>query len=199
MAEPTVQLTDRYAEAVAYASALHAQQVRKKTSIPYISHLLAVSALVLEAGGDEEMAIAALLHDGPEDQGGQRILDDILERFGPRVAEIVRGCTDSLAEDPEDKDDWETRKKDYLEHLEQTSADGLAVSLADKLHNARSIVTDLLIGGASVWGRFTASPDRILWYYQSILDVAERRCDRLFLVVNLREAIGEMTRLQEQR
>lgn len=104
-AQPTTVLTQRYADAVAYASTLHADQVRKSTSIPYISHLLGVSSLVLAAGGDEDMAIAALLHDGPEDQGGQVVLDEIRERFGDRVAHIVEGCTDSLAEDPDNKEE----------------------------------------------------------------------------------------------
>ena len=114
-------LGPKYAEAVAYASALHAHQVRKSTTIPYISHLLAVSSLILEAEGDEEMAIAGLLHDGPEDQGGQETLNDIRSRFGPRVAHIVEGCTDSLAPNPEHKEPWRIRKERYLAHLAQAT------------------------------------------------------------------------------
>ncbi|HEY7822274.1 MAG TPA: HD domain-containing protein, partial [Acidimicrobiia bacterium] len=114
---PSVVLGERYAQAVAYASQLHATQVRKETTIPYVSHLIGVSSLVLEAGGDEDMAIAALLHDGPEDQGGQATLDEIRTLFGDRVARIVEGCTDSLAENPEEKDDWHKRKTDYIAHL----------------------------------------------------------------------------------
>ena len=195
MTKPSVVLTAAYAEAVRYAATLHADQSRKSTTIPYISHLLAVSALVLEAGGDEEMAIAALLHDGPEDQGGTEVLDEIRDRFGPRVARIVEGCTDSFAEDPADKEDWKVRKRAYLEHLKHVEVDGLTVSLADKLHNARSIVTDLLISKETTWARFRPSVDEILWYYQSILAIGESRKGPCFLVVNLGEAIQEMTSL----
>ena len=195
MTPPSVVLTAAYADAVRYAAVLHARQVRKGTSIPYMSHLLAVSALVLEAGGDEEMAIAALLHDGPEDHGGRKVLNDIRDRFGPRVAGIVEGCTDSFAEDPDEKEDWKVRKLAYLEHLKHVEVDGLTVSLADKLHNARSIVTDLLIGKESTWARFNATVDDILWYYQSILAIGEASKGPGFLVVNLREAIQEMTSL----
>lgn len=191
-ATPTTILTDRYAQAVAYASQLHANQTRKTTSIPYISHLLGVSSLVLEAGGDEDMAIAALLHDGPEDQGGQASLDDIRERFGNRVAHIVEGCTDSFAEDPEDKAPWKERKIAYLQHLNEADLDTLTVSLADKLHNARAIVTDLMIHGETTWERFNAKKDGTLWYYQSILDVALQSNAPQFLQVNLQDAVADM-------
>jgi (p)ppGpp synthase/HD superfamily hydrolase len=141
------------------------------------------------------MAIAALLHDGPEDQGGTKVLDEIRDRFGPRVARIVEGCTDSFAEDPADKPDWKVRKRAYLEHLKHVEVDGLTVSLADKLHNARSIVTDLLISKESTWARFNATVEDILWYYESILAIGEARKGPCFLVVNLREAIQDMSRL----
>ena len=189
---PDVVLTQRYADAVAYASALHAGQARKSTTIPYISHLLGVSSLILEAGGDEDMAIAGLLHDGPEDQGGRAILDDILTRFGPRVASIVEGCTDSFAENPEEKEPWRTRKEKYIAHLKVADDDALTVSLADKLHNARAIVSDLMITGPETWDRFNATADDILWYYQEILDVGTIRQGNPFLVANLREALREM-------
>lgn len=189
---PAVVLTQRYADAVAYASALHANQARKSTSIPYISHLLGVSSLILEAGGDEDMAIAGLLHDGPEDQGGQKVLDEIRERFGDRVARIVEGCTDSLADDPEHKEPWRKRKEDYIAHLKETDDDALTVSLADKLHNARAIVSDLMITGPSTWDRFNASPEDILWYYNQILSTGRTLGGRPFLIENLGEAVSEM-------
>lgn len=189
---PSVVLTDRYASAVAYASALHANQARKSTTIPYISHLLGVSSLVLEAGGDEDLAIAALLHDGPEDQGGQATLDEIRTRFGDRVAHIVEGCSDSLAEDPDNKAPWRERKEEYLAHLKDADDDTLTVSLADKLHNARAIATDLAISGPSTWERFNASQDEILWYYGSIVEIAERRQANPFLRVNLNDAVQDM-------
>jgi len=192
MTTPHVVLTPRYAEAVQYASELHAGQTRKSTNIAYISHLLGVSALVLEAGGDEEMAIAALLHDGPEDQGGRATLDEIRARFGDRVALIVEGCSDSLSEDPEDKAPWKDRKVSYLGHLKDADDDTLAVSLADKLHNARAIATDLMITGPSTWDRFNASPPEILWYYESILAIGKEREAATFLTVNLADAVSDM-------
>jgi (p)ppGpp synthase/HD superfamily hydrolase len=195
-ARPITVLTDRYAQAVAYASQLHANQTRKTTSIPYISHLLGVSSLVLEAGGDEDMAIAALLHDGPEDQGGQATLDDIRERFGNRVAHIVEGCTDSLAENPENKAPWQERKIAYLQHLKEADLDTLTVSLADKLHNARAIVTDLMIHGDTTWERFSGKKDGTLWYYQSILDIALQSNAPQFLQVNLQDAVTDMHAIQ---
>jgi len=192
MTTPHVVLTPRYAEAVQYASELHAGQTRKSTNIAYISHLLGVSSLVLEAGGDEDMAIAALLHDGPEDQGGRATLEEIRARFGDRVALIVEGCSDSLSEDPEDKAPWKDRKVTYLGHLKDADDDTLAVSLADKLHNARAITTDLMITGPSTWDRFNASPPEILWYYESILAIGKEREAATFLTVNLAEAVSDM-------
>ncbi len=198
MTNPHVVLGPRYAEAVGYASDLHADQTRKSTNIAYISHLLGVSSLVLEAGGDEDMAIAALLHDGPEDQGGQATLDEIHDKYGDRVARIVEGCTDSLAEDPEHKEPWRQRKEKYIAHLKDAADDALTVSLADKLHNARAIVTDLLISGPSTWDRFNSSPEEILWYYNQVLSTGRAKQGNTFLLTNLAEAIGEMTRLHEQ-
>jgi len=189
MTTPHVVLTSRYAEAVQYASELHADQTRKSTNIAYISHLLGVSSLVLEAGGDEDMAIAALLHDGPEDQGGQATLDEIRARFGDRVAHLVEGCTDSLSEDPEDKAPWKERKVAYLDHVKDADDDVLTVSLADKLHNARAIVTDLMISGPETWDRFNATPTEILWYYEGILTVGHEGQASTFLRVNLADSV----------
>src|SRR5438874_6528572 len=119
-----------------FASGLHHEQVRKGVGTPYIAHPMAVCALVLEAGGDEDQAIAALLHDTAEDHGGRKRLEDIRQRFGERVAAIVEGCTDSL---DRPKPPWRVRKEHYLGHLAQASDDVLLVALADKLHNARSV------------------------------------------------------------
>lgn len=188
----TVFLGPKYAEAVAYASKLHATQVRKSTTIPYISHLLAVSSLILEAGGDEEMSIAGLLHDAPEDQGGLMRLHEIKERFGARVAHIVEGCTDSFAENPEEKEPWRIRKERYLAHLAEADQDTLTVSLADKLHNARATVSDLLITGPQTWDRFNAIPDDILWYYVSVLEIGNEHLGNVFLVTNLESAMQDM-------
>jgi (p)ppGpp synthase/HD superfamily hydrolase len=137
MSKATV-LTDRFDRALLYATHVHGGQVRKETSIPYIAHLLAVAAAVLEYGGDEDLAIAALLHDSVEDQGGRRRLDDVHNRFGERVARIVEGCSDSLADTGkgEPKADSKKRKEAYLAHLREADEDTLTVSLADKVHNA---------------------------------------------------------------
>jgi (p)ppGpp synthase/HD superfamily hydrolase len=186
------KLTTRYTDAVTYAAQLHAEQARKSTTIPYISHLLGASSLVLEAGGNEDMAIAALLHDGPEDQGGQATLDEIRTMFGDRVAHIVEGCTDSLAEDPDNKLPWKQRKLDYLDHLKHADRETQTVSIADKLHNARAIVTDLRIQGPSTWDRFNSSREEILWYYREILNIALQSDAPDFLKVNLTEAVGSM-------
>jgi (p)ppGpp synthase/HD superfamily hydrolase len=140
------------------------------------------------------MAIAALLHDGPEDQGGQATLDEIRERFGDRVARIVEGCSDSLSEDPNNKAPWKVRKEQYLEHLKGADDDTLTVSLADKLHNARAIVSDLRITGPNTWERFNAGPADILWYYNGILSAAKERNVNQFLVLNLAVAIEQMAK-----
>jgi (p)ppGpp synthase/HD superfamily hydrolase len=159
------RLTLRFAQALQYAFELHAAQVRKGGDIPYMAHLLAVTALVLENGGDEDLAIAALLHDAAEDQGGQKILFAIRERFGERVAAIVEGCTDTV-ETP--KPPWRPRKEAYIAHLRQASPDVLRVSLADKVHNARSILADLRQIGESTWDRFQGGKDGTLWYYRTL-------------------------------
>src|SRR6202158_6113719 len=138
MTDPTV-LTDRFDRALLYATHVHGGQVRKGTSIPYIAHLLAVAATVLEYGGSEDTAIAALLHDAVEDQGGEPRLADIRNRFGARGAGIVRACSDSVANASagEPKEDWHLRKTRYVAHLASADEATLLVSLADKVHNAR--------------------------------------------------------------
>ena len=133
-------LTARFTDAVEYARVHHRDDVRKGTTVPYLSHLLAVSALVLEHGGDETQAVAAVLHDVVEDGGGEAALAEIGRRFGADVARIVAGCSDTTAAV---KEDWQLRKERYLEHLEVAGADVLLVSASDKLHNARAILADL--------------------------------------------------------
>ena len=167
-----MQLTQHFKEALDYALELHGDQQRKGSDTPYAAHLLAVASLVLEDGGDEEQAIAALLHDAPEDQGGLQTLHAIRQRFGDRVADIVHGCTDTY-EIP--KPAWRQRKESYLEHLNSASEEVRRVSLADKLHNARSILTDLLRSGDDVWVRFNGGKDGTLWYYRSLLQVFRTR------------------------
>jgi (p)ppGpp synthase/HD superfamily hydrolase len=138
-------LTDRFDRSLLYATHVHGGQVRKGTNTPYVAHLLAVAATVLEYGGDEDLAIAALLHDSVEDQGGKARLDDVRNRFGEGVARIVEACSDSLADTGkgEHKAHWQERKEAYLAHLRTADEDILWVSLADKVHNARTILRDL--------------------------------------------------------
>ena len=162
-------LTDKFDRALLYATHVHGAQVRKKTSVPHVAHLLAVAATVLEYGGDEDSAIAGLLHDAVEDQGGEARLNDIRNRFGEKVAGIVKSCSDSTADTAkgEKKADWQTRKESYLNHLHEVDQDTLLVSLSDKVHNARSILRDLRKHeiGPLVWERFNQPRERTLWYY----------------------------------
>lgn len=164
-------LGKRFQQAFELAFELHADQKRKGTSIPYIAHLMAVTGLVIENGGDEDTAVAALLHDAVEDQGGLEILGMIRNRFGEKVAKIVLDCSDSVATP---KPPWHQRKEVYLVHLETISSDSLLVSLADKLHNARSILTDLEQLGPVVWERFNGGREGTLWYYRSLADYFEK-------------------------
>ena len=164
-------LSPRFAQAMTYASVAHSDQVRKGTEIPYLSHLLAVAGLVLEHGGDEDEAIAALLHDAVEDAGGQARLANLRQRFGDRVAEIVLDCTDT-AETP--KPAWRTRKEIYIAHLANASPSARLVSCCDKLHNARCIVADLRTQGDRVWNKFNGGRDGTLWYYSTILAEYQR-------------------------
>ena len=165
-------LQERLNEAMAYALELHGTQVRKATSIPYISHLLSVCALVLEDGGTEDEAIAALLHDGPEDQGGQATLDEIRRRFGPEVAAMVVGLSDTLEDR---KPPWRERKETYLDQLRREPESVLRISLADKLHNIRSIAVDHALFGDELWARFNAGVDAQAWYYRTLLEIFEVR------------------------
>ena len=165
-------LTDRFDRALLYATHVHGGQVRKKTVIPYVAHLLAVSATVLEYGGDEDQAIAGLLHDAVEDQGGEPRLHDIRNRFGERVADMVRSCSDSTADTAagQPKENWQVRKERYLRHLHTIDGDTLLVSLSDKVHNARSILRDLRKEeiGELVWQRFSQPRERTIWYYEEL-------------------------------
>ena len=171
-ADLSVQLGPRFREALVYAAELHVDQVRKETAIPYIAHLLSVAALVIEDGGGEDQAIAGLLHDAVEDQGGQPTLEIIRARFGQQVADIVEACSDA---DRFPKPPWRERKERYVEHLRHADESVLRVSLADKLHNARAIVLDYRTLGEQLWSRFNATRDDTLWYYHGVLGVLRDR------------------------
>jgi (p)ppGpp synthase/HD superfamily hydrolase len=162
----------RFEQALLFATRKHAGQHRKGTAVPYVAHLLGVAGLVLEAGGDEDLAIAALLHDVVEDCGGAPVLKEIRRRFGKRVAHIVDGCTDT---DLDPKPPWLQRKKDYIAHLRTADADTRLVSAADKLHNVRSIVAAYREIGDRVWERFHGKRDGTLWYYRTLLDEFQRK------------------------
>jgi (p)ppGpp synthase/HD superfamily hydrolase len=188
---PATFLTTRFDEAVAYAAALHATQIRKGTRVPYIAHLLGVASLVLEADGDEDMTIGGLLHDAAEDQGGEVRLHDIKARFGTAVAGYVRACSDYLGTDPSQKPPWRPRKEMYLKQLRTEGVKTVTVSMADKVHNARSIITDLH-NGIWVFDKFKATPDDTIWYYTSCLEIARAKDVSPALVTPLERAVQGM-------
>ena len=165
-------LGPRLQKAFRYAAAKHAGQTRKQTAVPYLSHLMAVTSLVLEGGGDEQMAIAALLHDVVEDCGGTPRLREVRRKFGARVAKIVQGCTDSFS-DP--KLPWIVRKEEYLKRLKHEDVETRLVSASDKLHNVRSVITDYRQDGESIWKRFSGGREGTLWYYRALSDEFQRR------------------------
>jgi (p)ppGpp synthase/HD superfamily hydrolase len=181
-------LSPRFEEALVYATQLHADQTRKNSQTPYISHLLIVTGLVLEAGGDQDMAIAALLHDAVEDQGGLETLEEIRSHFGDRVANIVDACSDTYTIP---KPPWRRRKEIYLAHLVENGPDARLVSLADKLHNARSILRDLSKDGEKVWEKFNGGKDGTLWYYRSLVSIFQQLDDN-FMVDELTQVFHEI-------
>ena len=164
----------RLHEALDYAADAHNGQLRKGTEIPYLGHLLGVCSLVLDYGGDEDQAIAGLLHDVVEDCGEQH-LAVIAERFGTRVASIVEACTDGAADASGVKAPWKQRKEAHLAHLGEAPAGTILVAACDKLHNCRSVVADLRTIGPAVFERFKAGRDGTIWYYQSLLAIISRR------------------------
>lgn len=183
MTETPPPLTSRFSHALTLSYIWHRTQVRKGRDTPYLAHLMSVAALVLEAGGHEDLGIAGLLHDAIEDADdlseAEKRRAIIREEFANRVADAVDGCTDG---DPAEKEtlSWCERKERYLDHLRtDADADSLAVSLCDKLHNARSILRDLRTAGEDIWARFNAGRDGSLWYYGALLDAYRSREDAL--------------------
>jgi (p)ppGpp synthase/HD superfamily hydrolase len=160
-------LSSRFSDAAVYALSLHAEQQRKVSGGPYAAHLLRVAGIALDYGADEDEAIAALLHDAVEDQGGAATRAEIGRRFGPRVAEIVDGCTDT---DQTPKPPWRQRKERYIAHLAGASASVRLVSACDKLDNARSILRDYRRLGESLWASFRGGREGTLWYYRSVVE-----------------------------
>jgi len=189
-------LSSRFSQALVYAHELHQNQVRKGTSIPYISHLMAVSAIALEHGANEDQAIAALLHDSLEDapqysgRSRRMIEQEIATQFGTPVLKIVLSCTDTNSEGH--KEDWWERKKAYLQHLEAMDDAVLLVSNADKLHNAQCIWRDYQNLGETLWSRFTAGKVGTLWYYQNLAELFNRRRPSP-LASDLQKVVNELT------
>ena len=163
----TVKLGRRFLRAFQFAAEKHAGQTRKASTTPYIAHLMGVASLVLEFGGDEDLAIAALLHDVVEDCGGAPLLKEVRRRFGNRVAKVVDGCTDS---DTDPKPPWRERKESYIRHLQSADAETRLVSAADKLNNVRSILSDYREVAESIWVRFSGGREGTLWYYRALLE-----------------------------
>ena len=189
---PTVVLTGRFSDAMAFATAIHSAQMRKGegNTIPYIAHLLGVASLVLEAGGDEDQAIAGLLHDAVEDCGGKPMAEVIRVRFGEDVASIVLACSDSTDEEWKRRVAYWPRKQAYLDHLEEESARAMLVSIADKVHNARAIVTDLQAQGSGVLKKFNGTSEEIVRYYSECLRIARLRQMPDALVLPLDAAVS---------
>lgn len=185
---PDPVLSARFRAALAYAARLHARQARKGTARPYIAHLLGVASTVLTHGADEDEAIAALLHDAVEDQGGKPRLREIRRKFGQRVAHIVDGCTDSSTEP---KRPWLARKKAYLRYLRSADKSTCLVSAADKLYNARDILVDYRSHAAKIWKRFSGEKRGTLWYYRQVERILRSRVPRP-LADELRKVVSEL-------
>ena len=188
-------LTRRFSLALQLASELHYRDHRKGTTIPYVAHLMSVCALVLEAGGDEDQAIAALLHDAVEKHGGLSTLSTIRELFGNRVASALEFRSDSTASDLAKSGDWRGKKQKYLEHLRNANEDALFVAAADKLHNARAMLSDAQEMGEKSWSRFKAPKEDQLWLYDAVVETLRHRAAPKMLVNELSRVVTELREL----
>jgi (p)ppGpp synthase/HD superfamily hydrolase len=188
-------LTDRYDQALAYASEHHREQLRKGSRVPYLTHLMSVSALVLEHGGSEDQAIGGLLHDAVEDAAagtGGAVLADIRQRFGDAVADIVRACSDGLDADGNRSGTWAERKRAYVDGLATKPADALLVTAADKTHNGRCIAADVRRYGPGFWATFNSGRDELLWYYTSVERAVAERLPGSSIADTLHRAVDEL-------
>lgn len=191
-------LTERFEQALIFASRAHARQKRKGRDVPYLAHLMSVAALVLEHGGDEDEAIAALLHDAVEDQGGVAMHQQIVDRFGPRVASIVGGCTDA-SESP--KPPWLSRKRRFIERLPSELPEVRLVVAADKLHNIRTILSDFRVQGPATFSRFLGGLHGTVWYYRMVADalLVARPSTAAPLLEELERSVRELEELTSVR
>lgn len=189
-----MNLSPRFEQALHYAVLIHAGQLRKGTEIPYLSHLLGVASIALEYGANEDEAIGALLHDAGEDAGGRGRIDDIRQRFGEAVADVVDGCTDT---DVVPKPAWRKRKEDYITHIRYASDSVRLVSASDKLHNARAILRDYRVHGEKLWDRFTGGKDGTLWYYRSLVE-AFSKAEKNELVEELKRVVSEIEAMSRE-
>lgn len=185
------ELTERFEDALAYAAHIHGTQVRKATEIPYVAHLLGVTSIALDYGADEDEAIAALLHDSIEDVGPE-VRDEIRDRYGENVLEIVEGCTDT---DQKPKPAWRKRKEEYIRHVAGSNPSVLLVSASDKLHNARAILADYRVLGDALWSRFKGGKDGTLWYYRALVDAFRGAGTNPMLVDELDRTVTELEEL----
>jgi GTP pyrophosphokinase len=190
-----MKLSEKFEEALVYATRLHCNQTRKKTGIPYVAHILGVTAIAMEYGANETEAIGALLHDTVEDRGGAERLRDIQEKFGDEVAHIVDGCTDT---DQTPKPPWLERKKAYVAHLKESDSATRLVSAADKLHNTRAILADLRRHGPSVFEKFAGKKDGTLWYYRALVTAFREFGDHQDLIDELERAVAEIEKISGQ-
>src|SRR5436190_8894025 len=182
----------RFENALVYATRIHGGQLRKKTKIPYIAHILGVTAIAMEYGANETEAIAALLHDAVEDCGGEKRLRDIEKKFGKGVAKIVDGCTDTY-EKP--KPAWLERKKNYIAHLKDSDSSTRLVSASDKLHNTRAILAELRRYGLQVFERFSGKKDGTLWYYRALVTAFRQYVDHADLIDELDRVVSEIEKV----
>ena len=187
-----MKLSRQFEKALVYATRIHGGQLRKKTKIPYVAHILGVSAIAMEYGANEIEAIAGLLHDAVEDCGGEKRLRDIEKKFGKAVAKIVDGCTDSY-ETP--KPPWMERKKKYIAHLKDSDSSTRLVSASDKLHNTRAILAELRRHGLEVFERFAGKKDGTLWYYRALVTAFRQHGDHTDLIDELDRVVTEIEKL----
>jgi (p)ppGpp synthase/HD superfamily hydrolase len=187
-----MKLSSKFEHALIYATQAHCDQMRKATGIPYIAHILGVTAIALEYGANETEAIGALLHDTVEDCGGPERLRDVREQFGHEIARIVDGCTDT---DESPKPPWLERKQAYLKHLEHSDASTRLVSASDKLHNARAILADLRRNGPEVFERFKGKKEGTLWYYRALVSAFRQHGDHADLIDELDRVVSEIEEL----